>query len=95
MDEFMMINLALEALNGLLLIGLLTVYVPNYRTLPSISGMGLIVFSSLLLLQNIVGIFLHFSGQGLYEKMASVQECGLQLIETIALLVLAYSTWKE
>ena len=95
MDEFMMYTIYLEGLNTLLLIALLAVYIPNYRAIKSAIGIGLILFTLVLLIQNLVGLYLHFTGGGLYEKMAATQEFGLQLIETIALAALAYSAWKE
>ena len=95
MYEFMMYTLYLEVLNVLLLLGLLTRYIPNYRALHSMTGLGLILFSVVLLIQNAVGLFFHFSGWELDTKMSAIQEWGLQLIETLALLVLIYSAWKE
>ncbi len=95
MDEFMMYTLYLEGLNTIFLAGLLYIYIPNYKALKSLTGAGLILFSLVLLIQNLAGIFLHFTGGELYAKMLAVQVFGLKLIETIAILVLSYSAWKE
>ncbi len=90
-----MYTLYLEGINTLILAGLLTVYVSNYKALRSLSGLGLIVFSLLLLVQNLAGIYLHFTGGELYDKMSSLHVFGLKVLETMALIILAYSAWKE
>lgn len=95
MDEFMMYTLYLEGLNAVLLLGLLFVYVPNYRALQSMTGAGLILFSLVLLIQNLAGIYLHLTGGELYGKMAVLHVFGLKVLETIALGMLVYSAWKE
>lgn len=95
MDEFMMFTIYAEGLNALLAAGLLYVYAQNYRALKSSVGLGLVIFSFVLLVQNLGGIFLHFSSGEVYAKMVATQVFALKFIETIALLALAYAAWKE
>ena len=95
MEEYMMYTLYLEGINTLLLLVLLYVYGSNYRALKTMAGAGLILFSLVLLIQNLAGIFLHFTGGELYGKMAAMHVFILKLVETLALSVLTYSAWKE
>ncbi len=95
MEEFMMWTIYLEGLNALLSLGLLYVYAQNYRALKSSVGLGLMIFSLVLLLQNTGGIFLHFSSGEVYAKMVATQVFGLKLVESLALLVLSYTAWKN
>jgi hypothetical protein len=95
MDEFMMFTIYVEGLNALLSAALLYVYAQNYRSLKSSVGLGLMVFSFVLLLQNAGGIFLHFSSGEVYAKMVATQVFALKAIESIALIALAYSVWKD
>lgn len=95
MDEFMMFTIYLEGLNALLSLGLLSIYTQNYRALKSSVGMGLMIFALVILLQNAGGIILHFTSGEVYASMVATQVFGLKLIESIALVALAYSAWKE
>jgi hypothetical protein len=85
----------LEGLNALLSLALLYVYAQNYRALKSGVGMGLLIFSFVLLLQNAAGLYLHFTSGEVYASMVATQVFALKLVETIALIVLAYTAWKE
>ena len=95
MEEIMMYTIYLEGLNSLLLIVLLNMYLQNYRALKSAAGVGLMVFAGLLLIQNLVGIYLHLTTGEFYALMHASQVFVLKLIETVGLGILAYSAWKE
>ncbi|QQR93053.1 MAG: hypothetical protein IPJ89_02315 [Candidatus Iainarchaeum archaeon] len=95
MDEFMMYTIYVEGFNALLSVALLYIYAQNYRALKSSVGMGLMIFSFVLFLQNAGGILLHFTSGEVYTTMVATQVFALKLIEGIALIALAYSAWKE
>ncbi len=95
MDELMMGLIYLEGLNVLLSAVLLWLYAQNYRALRSAPGMGLVVFAFVLFVQNAVGLYLHYTTGEFYAKMLATHAFGLELVETLALAVLAYSGWKD
>jgi len=95
MEEFMMGLIYLEGLNVLLSAGLLWLYAQNYQALRSAPGMGLVVFSFVLFVQNAAGLYLHFTTGEFYAKMLATHAFGLELVETLALGVLAYTGWKD
>lgn len=91
----MMFTIYLEGLNALLSLALLAAYTQNYRALKSNVGMGLMIFAFVLLLQNAAGLYLHFTSGDIYAPMAAAEVFGLKGIETVALIILAYTAWKE
>lgn len=95
MDELMMGLIYVEGLNVLLSAGLLALYAQNYRALKSAPGMGLVLFAFVLFVQNGIGLYLHFTTGEFYAKMLATHAFGLELVETLALAVLAYTGWKE
>ena len=95
MDELMMGTIYVEVINAGLALFLLSIYYPNYRALKSNAGLGLLIFASVLLIENAVGLYLHFSAGEFYAKMVATHAFVLKFFEMIALGVLAYTAWKE
>ncbi len=95
MDEFMMGLIYLEGLNVVLSAGLLYLYYQNHRVLKTTPGFGLLIFSLVLFIQNAAGLYLHYTTGEFYAKMLATHAFGLELVETLALAVLAYTAWKE
>ena len=80
--------------NIVLLIALLYVYAGSYRKVKSRFALGLIMFASLLLLQNIL-----FSSFLLFHQAFRVAEIGFPLLllnitEFFALVILLKITWE-
>ncbi|MBI5680971.1 MAG: hypothetical protein HZC47_08765 [Methanobacterium sp.] len=87
--------------NICLLIALLYVYLKSYKQLKSKFTMGLLVFASLLLLQNVVStLFLvlnMFVGPGSHSFEIGRQEfplSSINIIQLIALSILLKITWE-
>lgn len=87
--------------NICLLIALLYVYLKSYRQLKSKFTMGLLVFASLLLLQNVVStLFLALNmilGPGNHSFDIGRPEfplSSINVIQLIALSILLYITWE-
>ena len=95
MDEFMMGLIYLEGINLLLSAALLWVFAQNYRVLKTTPGMGLVLFSAVLFIQNLIGVYLHYTTGEFYAKMLATHAFGLEAVEMIALAVLTYSAWKD
>lgn len=95
MEDMMMNLIYVEGVNLILSAFLLYVYFQNYRTLKSTAGMGLLLFSGVLFIQNLAGVYLHLTTGEFYAHMLATHGFFLEGIETIALIVLSYTAWKE
>ncbi|MGZ7048561.1 MAG: hypothetical protein ACXVH2_07655 [Methanobacterium sp.] len=87
--------------NICLLLALLYVYLKNYRKLKSKFTMGLLVFVSLLLLQNVVStlflglnIILGMGPHGFDIDRPQFPLSSINIIQLIALSILLYITWE-
>ena len=85
----------LSILNIGLLASLLYVYVGNYRKLSSQFSLGLIIFASILIIENILAAYFSYTMMGLYAEKVASQALILRGIETLSLVVLAVITWKN
>jgi hypothetical protein len=77
---------------GLLLILLFT-YVTSYRKLKSQFTMGLVIFASLLIIQNIMFMFFLLSRAGFHGPGMGFPVLSMSIVEFGALLVLLKTTW--
>ncbi|MCR4368870.1 MAG: hypothetical protein NUV67_03110 [archaeon] len=84
-----------EAINALLLVFLLSVYVKNYVEMKTSLGFGLIIFSAFLLAQNLLAAYFHASMIEYYSGDVVMHAFILSAAETLALAVLAWVTWRE
>ena len=87
--------LVFEIISVLLLLFLLSVYISNYRQMKIVLGMELIIFSAFLLLQNLLGLYFHIAKIDYYSSEVMDHAMVLSAIQTLALAVLAWVTWKE
>lgn len=77
---------------GLLLILLFT-YVTSYKKLKSQFTLGLIIFATLLIVQNILFMFFLLARAGFHGEGMGFPVLSLSIIEFGALLVLLKTTW--
>ncbi len=77
---------------GLLLILLFT-YVSSYRTLKSQFTLGLVIFATLLIIQNIMFMFFLLARQGFHGPGMGFPVLSLSIVEFGALVVLLKTTW--
>lgn len=80
-------------LNILLLIGLLTVWVRNYRAVAGSILLGLIVFGVLLLAENAVALYFYSTAPAM-PPLAVEFMMLLQVLETVGIAALFYTTWR-
>jgi len=95
MEGFRIAGMALSVLNAALLLVLLSVWVRNYRTFGSTMILGLVGFSAVLLLENLIAVFFFFrSMQMLYSSDPLVGQVvvGMRLLELVAITFLTYVT---
>ena len=71
------LTVVFEVLNILLLLFLLSVYLNNYRQIKTSIGLGLIIFSALLLMQNAMAVYFHFAMVD-YYSVAACFFCSIQ-----------------
>ena len=87
---------ALAAVNALLLLPLLGVWVRNYSTFGTPLVLGLAAFAVAMLAENLVALYYFFSMQSFYAGDPHVQEAVLVLrsLQFVAIAALSYVTLR-
>jgi hypothetical protein len=89
------LSLGVNLINVFILLLLLYVYTKNYRYIKSKYNLGLLVFSLLFLIENLIIIHLGiFSWPTTIDDIVMTHMIIIDSIELIGLLVLLYITWK-
>jgi len=96
METTMLAASALSGVSILLLLGLLAVWLDNYRAFGSTLTLGLVAFAVVLLVENLIAIYFFFSMGMLYAGSGAAQVTVLLMraLELVALLFLTYVTWR-
>lgn len=81
--------------NIILLLLLLYVYAQNYRQMKSPFLLGLMLFAVIFLVENILGVYFHFMMVDYYSAEAMGNVRILMAIQTVALAILTWVTWRE
>ena len=81
------------AVNIVLLVGLLAVWIQTYREVRAPLTVGSIAFAAFLLAENVVALYFYFTAPAM-PTLAVQFMMTLQLLETIGITVLAYFTWQ-
>jgi len=90
-----MAGMALSGINSALLAVLLTVWIRNYRQFGSTMTLGLVGFSAVLLIENLIAVFFFFRSMTmLYSSDPLVGKIvvGMRLLELLAVGFLTYVT---
>lgn len=87
---------ALAAVNALLLLPLVGVWVRNYATFRTGLVAGLLAFAVAMLAENAVAVYFFFSMQSFYAGDPHVQQAVLVLraLQFVAIAVLSYATLR-
>ncbi len=87
-------SIGLQVVNSVLLVILIYIYARNLSKIKSGFTLGLLIFASFLLVQNLVGMYLGagamYSATEPFENYAFA----INITETIALLALFWISWK-
>jgi len=83
----------LHVVNVLLILGLLFIYVQNYRKLKSKYTIGLMVFAVFFLVQSLMGIFFDVSMVMYSSTTAEKAATALEAIKAVAFGVLLWISW--
>lgn len=94
MHEIHYISLAINAVNVIILLALLSVYVKNYRHIKSDYNKGLLVFSSLFLVENLIAVHLGIFSWPYFAIDIITHIVIINSIQLFGLLALLKITWK-
>lgn len=94
MEFIMNLTAWLTALNILLIVSLLIVYMKNVLRARSTFTIGLVLFALLFLVQNVVSLFFSLTMMPLYEQGVENFVLVLTSIHTIAFIILNVITWR-
>ncbi|MEF8857629.1 MAG: hypothetical protein V5A38_01695 [Halolamina sp.] len=89
--------MVLTAVNAILLLVLVGVWVRNYREFRSTMVLGLVGFGSVLLLENLVGLYFFFGSMtSLYgsDPVVGMVLLGMRGLQFVAIAFLTYATVK-
>ena len=81
------------ALNILLLLVIIGVWVQTYREIRAPFTLASIVFASFLLAENAVALYFYFTAPAMPAVAVQVMML-LQILETAGISVLTYTTWQ-
>lgn len=87
-------SIGLQAVNIVLLLALISVYVMSLRKLKSSFTIGLLIFASFLLIQNVVGICLEFFYMHSMTENFENYAFAVNMAQTVALASLFWMSWK-
>lgn len=96
MNTTVVLATALSVLNGLALVGLLAVWLRNYRTFRTSMTFGLVAFAALLLVENAVAVYFFFSMNALFAMSPAAETAVLAMrgLQLLALAFLSYVTMQ-
>lgn len=89
------IAITLSGLNVAILLSLIYVYAKNYQALNSKFSLGLLIFASILLVENILAFYFNWTMMGLYADKVAQQGLILRALETASLVILGLITWRN
>jgi len=87
-------NIGLAVLNMAVVAGMLYVYTRNFGALHSKLALGLIAFSGVLIIQNVVAAFMYWQLAQAYAAAVAVPILVITSLETVGLLFLFWVTWR-
>ncbi len=95
MHEIYIISPIINSINVIILVILLYVFMKNYRHIKSNYNLGLILFSSLFLIENLISFHLGiFSWPFCAAEVVILHIVVINVIQLFGLLALLYITWK-
>lgn len=94
MHEIHYLSLGINSINVIILVMLLYVFTKNYRHIKSDYNLGLLIFSSLFLIENLIAIHLGIFSWPYYAVDIIAHIVVINFIQLLGLLSLLYITWK-
>ena len=95
MDGMDLVLISVNLVSVIILLFLLYVYVKNYRNIKSRFNLGLILFSALFLVENLLILHLAlFQWPHIANSVIVAHMVAIDIIELLGLASLFYITWK-
>jgi hypothetical protein len=94
MHEIHFISIGINAINVIILAMLISVYLKNYRVLKSSHNKGLLIFSLLFLVENIIQIHLGIFNWPYQAVDIIMHIVIINVLQLLGLLTLLKVTWK-
>jgi hypothetical protein len=95
MEELRLAGMVLSGVNGALLAVLLVVWLRNYRRFRSRMVLGLVGFSAVLFLENLIAVYFFFRSMSMLyasDPLVGGVVVGMRLLELLAIAFLTYVT---
>lgn len=93
MGMYLDVATALAVVNVVMLVGLLVVWLRNYRTFRSQVTLGLSAFGAVLLLENLVAIYFFAFSMKSFFAMGPTPEFAVMLLRGLEFVALAFLSW--
>lgn len=94
MALLMNLTTILTAINIILIIILLYVYIKNFKKIKSMFTFGLLIFAILFLIQNIISFYFFVTMTPYFVNMVEIYVFLFSLIQTLAFVILNWITLK-
>ena len=94
LGTYWMIDLVLAAGSIALLIGLLYIYIGNYRGLRSPFSAGLIVFAALFIVENLAAMYFYMAMSDWAGSGVAIPMLALNAAELVGFATLFYVSWR-
>jgi hypothetical protein len=90
----MKIAMLVTGVNIVLILGLISVYVKNFREVRTTHTSGLLLFASLFLIQNLVLLYYAVTMSEIYAKGVGFFLLVFAILQALAFAILNWITWK-
>ena len=87
-------NIALAGVNMAVVATVLYIYAKNFGALRSKLALGLIAFSSILIIQNVAAALMYWQLAQTYSAAVAIPILVITALETTGLLFLFWVTWR-
>ena len=94
LGPFWAANIALAVVNMCVVAGVLYIYAKNFGALHSRLALGLIAFSSILVIQNVAAAIMYWQLAQTYSAAVATPILLITALETTSLLFLFWVTWR-
>jgi hypothetical protein len=88
MEPLIQLTAIISSMNVIILIGLLIIYFRIYKSSKAVFTVGLMVFSIMMMLHNIIAIFAYFAMTPSYDKELQPYFLGIHITELAGLIIL-------
>ncbi|HEY6535061.1 MAG TPA: hypothetical protein VIY08_04560 [Candidatus Nitrosocosmicus sp.] len=88
MEPLIQITALISLINVIILVGLLIIYIRIYKSSKAVFTLGLMVFSIMMMLHNIIAIVAYFTMTPSYAENLHTYFFGIHVTELVGLIIL-------